>query len=54
LIAWASQVRGFPFPLVEKPECAWKRDGIKQVRANGHHDINGAAFNDLLADVLFG
>ena len=44
----------FAFALVEEPECAGERDGVEEVRADGDHHVHGAAFDELVAEFLFG
>lgn len=42
-----------PFGLGEEPEGAGQRDGVKEVRPDTDHHVNGAGFDNLPADFQF-
>ena len=44
----------FSLPLIQEPESARQRDGVKHIRADGDHDVHSVSFDELLAKLLLG
>ena len=42
------------FAFVQEPECAWQRDGVENIRADGDHHVNGVRFDELFSQLLLG